>query len=479
MNHRKTKIICTLGPASWDEQVLTQLMTSGMDVARINFSHADYEYLNPRLELFYRVREQTNRPVALLADTKGPEVRLGMIPEGKVELKDGQPFTLTTKQIDGNADAVSISFDGLPADVRKGTQILIDDGLIELCVESTTGTDINCRVVHGGPISSKKGVNVPGVHLSMPYLSNKDRADLRYAVEKGFDFVAASFVYEAKNVREVRNELDRLGGRSIRIIAKIENAEGVENIDEILEVADGIMVARGDMGVEIALEEIPVIQKLLITRSYSAGKQVITATQMLESMVNHARPTRAECTDVANAIYDGTSAIMLSGETAAGQFPVEACKTMARIAVRTERDIDYKKRFRTRMPDIDLGNITNAISHATCSAAHDLSAAAIITVTKSGETAKMISKFRPDCQIIGCSPDEQVMRQMNLSWGVVPLLIDEKKDSGELFDASVQAAKDAGYVEDGDLVVITAGVPLGVSGTTNMLHVNVVGEPMS
>ena len=473
---RKTKIICTLGPASWDEGILRALMLSGMDVARVNFSHAEYATLEPQLEMFKRLREEMDKPIALLADTKGPEVRLGMIAGGKVQLEDEKSIVLTTRQIDGSAERVSVSFEGLPGDVQKGTKILIDDGLIELCVETVSATEIGCRIIHGGEISSRKGVNVPGVRLSMPYLSSRDRADLRFAVEHGFDFVAASFVYEAKNVREVRAELDRLGGRAIRIIAKIENAEGVANIETILEASDGIMVARGDMGVEIAMEEIPVIQKLLITRSYSAGKQVITATQMLESMVTHARPTRAECTDVANAIYDGTSAIMLSGETAAGKFPVEACQTMARIAIRTEKDIDYRKRFHTRTPDIDMGNITNAISHATCSAGHDLSAAAIITVTKSGDTAKMISKFRPDCPIIGCSPDEQVVRQMNLSWGVTPLLLDEQMDSGELFEASVEKAKAAGCVTDGDLVVITAGVPLGVSGTTNMIHVNVVGE---
>ena len=478
MTQRKTKIICTLGPASWKENILRALMENGMNVARINFSHADYDFLNPRIELFKKLRAETGMPVALLADTKGPEVRLGMIPEGKVILEDGKIFTLTTKQIDGNADICSVSYDGFARDMKKGAPILIDDGLIELCVESTTETDLHCRVIHGGPISSRKGVNVPGTKLNLPYLSSRDRADLRYAVENGFDFVAASFVYEAKNVREVRAELSRLGGQDIRIIAKIENAEGVANIDEILEASDGIMVARGDMGVEIPMEELPVIQKLLITRSYSAGKQVITATQMLESMINHPRPTRAECTDIANAIYDGTSAIMLSGETAAGQFPLESCTTMARIALRTERDIDYQKRFRTRTPDIDMGNITNAISHATCSAAHDLSAAGIITVTKSGETAKMISKFRPDCPIIGCSPDERVVRQMNLSWGVTPLWVEEQSDSGALFEASVQAAKETGCVVDGDLVVITAGMPLGVSGTTNMLHVNVVGERM-
>lgn len=475
MSNRKTKIICTLGPACDQPEVVKKMIEAGMDVARLNFSHGEHEEYLSRINMIKRLRAESGRAVALLADTKGPEVRLGKVEDGTV-LKDGQTFILTTENVIGNAERASVTFEGLPDDVRRGTPILIDDGLIEMTVESATGTQINCHVIHGGPISTKKGVNIPGTQLSMPYISSKDRADIRFAIEQDFDFIAASFVCSANNIRELRNEVNRLGGGSVRIIAKIENAEGVEDIDEIIELSDGIMVARGDMGVEIALEEIPVIQKLLITKAYTAGKQVITATQMLESMVHNPRPTRAEITDVANAIYDGTSAIMLSGETAAGMFPVESVETMARIAVRTERDIDYKKRFITRRPNIDLCNITNAISHATCAAAHDLGAAAIITVTKSGETAKMISKFRPDCQIIGCSPDEKVARQMNLSWGVAPLLIEEKQSTDELFAHSLKRALEAGLIKNGDLVVITAGVPLGVSGTTNMLRVNVVGE---
>ena len=475
---RKTKIICTLGPSTDNNEVLRELMLNGMDVARVNFSHQTHPEHLERIKILKAMREELNVPVALLADTKGPEIRLGKLEPNKITLREGQPFVLTTVDIVGNDQRASISFDGLPGDVTRGSTILIDDGLIELTVESVTDTDISCRVVNGGEISSNKGINVPGVELSMPFISGRDRADIRFAVENDFDFIAASFTRTAQDILLIREELDRLGCDDMRIIAKIENAQGVANIDEILNVVDGIMVARGDLGVEIPMEEIPVIQKKLIKKAYKEGKQVITATQMLDSMMHNPRPTRAEATDVANAIYDGTSAIMLSGETAAGQYPVEAVKTMARIAYRTERDIDYKKRFRERM-EIDLCSVTNAISHATCAAAHDLSAAAIITVTKSGMTARMISKFRPDCPIIGCSTSDKVVRQMNLSWGVTSLRMEEKENTDGLFAHAVDVAQAAGLIRDGDLVVITAGVPLGVSGTTNMLKVHVVGEPAS
>lgn len=473
---RKTKIICTLGPATDDPEVLRQLMINGMDVARVNFSHQTHPEHLERIRVLKKMREELHIPVALLADTKGPEIRLGKLEPNKITLNEGQTFTLTTVEMIGNEQRASISFEGLPHDVSRGSTILIDDGLIELVVEAVSDTDITCRVVNGGEISSNKGVNVPGVELSMPFVSGRDRADIRFAVENDFDFIAASFTRTAQDIMLIREELDRLGCKNMRIIAKIENMQGVANIDDILTVVDGIMVARGDLGVEIPLEEVPVIQKELIKKAYNEGKQVITATQMLDSMMHNPRPTRAEATDVANAIYDGTSAIMLSGETAAGQYPVEAVKTMARIACRTERDIDYKKRFRMRM-EIDLCSVTNAISHATCAAAHDLSAAAIITVTKSGVTARMISKFRPACPIIGCSTSDKVVRQMNLSWGVSPLLMEEKDNTDDLFAHAVDVAQAAGYIQDGDLAVITAGVPLGVSGTTNMIKVHVVGEP--
>ncbi len=475
---RKTKIICTLGPATDKPGVLEALIKAGMNVARINFSHQDHETHLRRIEQVKKIRKELGVPIALLADTKGPEVRLGRIPDGPVTLKEGQTFTLSTREEDGDATRASISYTNLPGDLKKGDTILIDDGLVEMEVTAITGTEISCIVKNDGEISSSKGVNVPGVELSIPYISSRDRSDIRFAVNQDFDFIAASFTRSAQDILMIREELDRMGCKDMKLIAKIENAQGVNNIDQIISVVDGIMVARGDMGVEIPLEEIPVIQKKLIKKAYIAGKQVITATQMLESMIHNPRPTRAETTDVANAIYDGTSAIMLSGETAAGIHPIEAVKTMDRIAQRTERDIDYKKRFNHRSEmEIDLCSVTNAISHATCAAAHDLSAAAIITVTKSGTTAKMISKFRPDCPIIGCATSEKVMRQMNLSWGVTPIVLKEQASSDKLFSHAVEEATRAGLIKDGDLVVITAGVPLGQSGTTNMLRVQVVGEP--
>lgn len=472
---RKTKIICTLGPSTDDEAVLHDLMISGMDVARFNFSHQGHEEHKKRLDRVCKLRKKYNLPIATLLDTKGPEIRLGTFAGGKAMLETGSTFTLTTEEIIGDEARASITFKQLPGDVQRGTKLLIDDGLIELKVLETTDTEITCQVVYGGPVSDRKSVNVPGTVLSMPYMSDKDRADIKFGVENDFDFIAASFVRTADDVLMLRNELKKNGDSKIRVIAKIENAQGVENIDEILRVSDGIMVARGDMGVEIPFEEIPAVQKKLIKKAYKAGKQVITATQMLETMIKNPRPTRAEMTDIANAIYDGTSAIMLSGETAAGLFPIEAVKTMALIAERTERDIDYKKRFRTREIN-DVPNVTNAISHATCTTAHDLGAKAIITVTKSGETAKMISKFRPDCPIISCTTSEKVWRQMNLSWGVIPLMVKEKNSTDELFDHAVETAFHAGLVHNGDLCVITAGVPLGVSGTTNLLKVHIVGD---
>lgn len=472
---RKTKIICTLGPATDDERVLRELMLSGMNVARVNFSHQTHEEQLKRISAVKRLRKELNLPIALLADTKGPEIRIGTFKTPKVTLKEGQQFTLTTRDVVGDESIVSISFKGLPGDVNKGTHILIDDGLIDMTVDAISATDITCTVINGGEISARKGVNVPGIRISMPYISPSDRADLRFAVENDFDFIAASFVRTADDVRLIKAELKRHGCNDIRIISKIENREGIENADEILKESDGLMVARGDMGVEVPLEEIPIIQKQLIRKVYLAGKQVVTATQMLDSMMKNPRPTRAETTDVANAIYDGTSAIMLSGETAAGAHPIEALKTMARIAEVTERDIDYKKRFRNTVHN-DLYNVTGAISHATTAAAHDLDAKAIVTVTESGSTARMISRYRPAVDIIGCSPSKKTVRQMNMSWGVTPLLVEEKTNTDELFKHAITAAHNAGLLSDGDLTVITAGVPLGKSGTTNMIRIHVVGE---
>lgn len=474
-NERKTKIICTLGPSTDREDILRRLMIEGMDVARFNFSHGSHEEQAGRLAMVKKLREELGLPVATLLDTKGPEIRLGELKDGKAVLTEGQTFALTTEDILGDNKRVSITYKDLPKDVKPGSAILIDDGLIAMRVEQVTDTEIVCTVKNGGTISNKKGVNVPNVELSMPYISRKDYEDIVFGIENDFDFVAASFVRCADDVLQIRRIFEEKNCHDINIIAKIENMQGVENIDEIIKVSDGIMVARGDMGVEIPLEEVPVIQKMIIKKVYNAGKQVITATQMLDSMMKNPRPTRAEATDVANAIYDGTSAIMLSGETAAGLYPVEAVKTMVRIAVRTEHDIDYTARFKKRESMINP-DITNAISHATCTTATDLNAAAIITVSQSGRTARMVSKYRPGCPIIGASMSEKVCRQLNLSWGVTPIVLERKENADELFEHAVDEAEKAGLVSSGDITVITAGIPLGVSGTTNMIKVHVAGH---
>lgn len=466
---RKTKIICTVGPATDSDEVMRQMMQAGMNVARFNFSHANYEIDAQRFTQVVRLREELGLPIATMLDTKGPEVRLRQFPNGPVELHDGDTYVLTTRDIPCDAQYGSVTYARLPNDVNPGNMVLIDDGLIELQIEHVSSTDVTCKVVHGGVIKNNKSCNFPGVNLSMPYLSDADMNDLEFGAKLGFDFIAASFARTGADIRYLRKFTQSLGWYGVRIIAKIENREGVDNIDEILEAADGIMVARGDMGVEIPFEQIPAIQKTLIRKGYEAGKQVITATQMLDSMISHSRPTRAEITDVANAIYDGTSAIMLSGETAAGQYPVEAVRTMKRIAITTERNIDYKEQFLNRMGQ--KGTVADAIAHATVTTAHDLDAAAIITVTKGGETARLISKYRPMFPIISCTMDAMVQRQMNLSWGVYPLVIAEETNTDDLFRHAVEAACQACYTEPGDLVVITAGVPLGVSGTTNLLKV--------
>lgn len=473
---RKTKIVCTLGPATDSPEVMRGLMLAGMNVARLNMSHQEHETHHRRAALVKSVREELGLPVALLVDTKGPEIRLGTFETDKVELKAQDLFTLTTEECVGDSRRAYINYAQLPQDVSRGDRILIDDGLIELKVEHLNETEIECRVISGGTVSARKGVNVPDVHLSMPFMNDRDRADIRFAVEEGADFIAASFVRCADDVLQVRAELEKNNDHEIRIISKIENAEGVANLEEILKVSDGIMVARGDMGVEIAMEELPSIQKRMIRMGYMAGLQVITATQMLESMIKNPRPTRAEVTDVANAIYDGTSAIMLSGETAVGAYPVETVRTMARIAERTERDIDYKKRFSERGVRPEDATVTNAISHATVTTAHDMGAAAILAITKSGMTARTISKFRPECPIICCTTSETARRQMNLSWGVLPIMGQEQDDMDTLFDHAVDCAVRAGLLKNGDLAVITAGSPLGVSGTTNLLKVHLVGN---
>ncbi|WP_294787413.1 pyruvate kinase [uncultured Eubacterium sp.] len=472
---RKTKIVCTLGPSTDKGDVLRQLMLEGMNVARFNFSHGSHEEQKARLDKLVALREELELPVASLLDTKGPEIRLKELEGGKAELKEGQLFTLALGDFVGDENRVAITYEDLHNDVNVGDRILIDDGLIEMKVIRLDDTDIVCEVINGGMISNKKGVNVPNVELSMPFISETDYSDIVFGIENGFDFIAASFTRTADDILQIRKILEEHDCKSINIIAKIENKQGVDNIDEIIRVSDGIMVARGDMGVEIPMEDVPVIQKVLIEKVYKAGKQVITATQMLDSMMKHPRPTRAEATDVANAVYDGTSAIMLSGETAAGDYPVEALQTMVKIASRTEQDINYTSRLKKRGILINP-DITNAIAHATCTTAMDLNASAIITVSNSGRTARMVSKYRPTCPIIGCSVNKDVCRKMNLSWGVTPLLVELKHNSDELFDHAVDKAEEMGLIKQGEIVVLTAGVPLGISGTTNMIKVHVAGH---
>lgn len=474
-NLRKTKIICTLGPSTDKGEVLRNLMLEGMNVARFNFSHGSHEEQKARLDKLVELREELDLPIAALLDTKGPEIRLKLLKDGKAQLKAGQMFTLSVGDSLGDENGVCITYEDLYKDVKVGDRILIDDGLIEMTITAINGTDIVCQVENDGMISNRKGVNVPNVELSMPFINEKDYSDIVFGIENDFDFIAASFTRTAEDILKIRKILEEKNGNNINIIAKIENKQGVDNIDEIIRVSDGIMVARGDMGVEIPLEDVPVIQKMIIEKVYKAGKVVITATQMLDSMMKNPRPTRAEATDVANAVYDGTSAIMLSGETAAGAYPIEALRTMVKIARRTENDIDYGSLMRKR--DVMINpDITNAIAHATCTTAMDLNASAIITVSKSGRTARMISKYRSDCPIIGGSIDEKVCRQLNMSWGVTPIMIDVQNNSDELFEHAVAKSVEHGLVNEGEIVVITAGVPLGISGTTNLIKVHVAGH---
>ena len=469
---RKTKIVCTLGPSTDQESVLREMMLAGMNVARFNFSHGSYEEHKVRLDTLKTLREELRLPVAAMLDTKGPEIRLKTFENGSVRLKAGQEFTLTTEDIVGDETRCAITYAELPQDVKAGNTILLDDGLVRLTVLDTTATSIRCQVENDGVMKNKKGVNVPDVSLSMPYMSQRDREDILFGVREGFDYIAASFVRSAADVREIRKVLDSKNS-NIRIIAKIENQEGISNLSEILAVADGIMVARGDLGVEIDFTEIPAIQKNMIAQCVACGKPVITATQMLDSMIENPRPTRAEITDVANAIYDGTSAIMLSGETAAGKYPVEAVRTMDAIACKTESNID------TTRPIKNLGktrlSITAATAHAACTTAMDIGADAILTVSQRGVTAQMVSRFRPSTTVVALLLDPQVQRQMALYWGVEPITMPRASNTDELVDFAIQAAEESGLVKHGDLVVVTAGVPVGVSGTTNMIRVQQVG----
>ncbi len=473
---RKTKIICTLGPASNTRETIKELALAGMNVARFNFSHGTHDSHLAVFKELLSVRNELGLPIAAVLDTKGPEIRIRDFKDGKVTLVEGEQFTLTTRDVEGDQHIVSVSYPDLPQDLGDKSRILVDDGLIELAIESKTDTDVVCRVVSGGELSSRKGINLPGTHISMPYISPQDREDILFGIRTGFDYIAASFVRSKEDLMEVRQLLNENGGEHVNIMAKIENPDGVANIREIIQHCDAVMVARGDMGVEIPLEDVPVIQKYIIKEARMAGRQVVTATQMLESMVRNPRPTRAEATDVANAIYDGTSVTMLSGETANGRYPVEAVRTMARIAERAEQDIDYAKRFYEHTGKDTTASITDAISHATCLIAYNLNAEAIITVTKSGSTARMISRFRPEMPIIACTPSAETQRQLSLSWGVEALMVGEERVTDILFDQAVNAAKRAGLVHDGQIVILTAGVPLAQSGTTNLIKVVKVGE---
>ncbi|MBP7174886.1 MAG: pyruvate kinase [Thermoclostridium sp.] len=472
---RKTKIICTLGPACDNEEIMKKLVLSGMDVARTNFSHGSHQEHKKRIELLKKVAADVGRPIALLLDTKGPEIRTGRLKGDQVLLKAGQSFILTAQDIEGNDLSVSITYKELFRDVQKGSHILIDDGLIELKVQDIYESDIHCIVLNGGRLGNNKGINVPGADIHLPSITQQDIEDIQFGIENDYDFIAASFVRKADDVAEIKRVLEKNGGQEIKVISKIENRQGIQNIDEIIMISDGIMVARGDLGVEIPVEEVPIVQKMLIEKCYRNGKPVITATQMLDSMIRNPRPTRAEASDVANAIYDGTSCIMLSGETASGKYPVETLETMSRIAEKAETAMDYRKRFVGAQFEM-MPTITNAISHATCTTAMDLKASAIITVTKSGHTARMISRFRPDCPIIATTVSPKVQRQLSLSWGVLPYLVQEATSTDEMFEMGVEKALESGLVKNGDLTVITAGIPVGVSGTTNILKVHLVGR---
>lgn len=473
---RKTKIICTIGPVSENRETLSQIIKAGMNASRHNFSHGDHAEHGERITLVKQLSKEFNKPIAVILDTKGPEIRTGNFTEGKVELKEGTSFTIYCKeQVSGDASKCSVSYDDLSYDVKPGNMILIDDGLVGLEVQSVEANKIHCIVKNSGMVGTHKGVNVPGVSINLPAITEKDIADLKFGIEVGVDIIAASFIRKAADVLEIRKVLQDNGGSNILIFSKIENQEGVNNLDEIIKYSDGIMVARGDLGVEIPIEQLPLVQKLIIEKCNFAGKPVITATQMLDSMIRNPRPTRAEASDIANAIFDGTDSIMLSGETANGKYPVEAVKTMAKIAETAESKLNYeeglKKKRKAHIP-----NVPNAISLATCNTAAELNASAIITVTQSGNTAKMVSKYRPECPIIAVTPYDYVARKLALNWGIFPIIADKEENNDELITKSVDIVLETGFVRKGDLVVIASGIPFNLEGSTNMMKVHIVGD---
>lgn len=471
---RKTKVICTLGPAVDNEEMMRKLIRSGMDAARFNFSHGSHEEHLGRLNKLKAVRDSMSRPVATILDTKGPEIRIKSFDVKKIDLEAGNTFTLTTADEVGNASRVSVTYPQLHQEVTPGMEILIDDGLVALKVEEIQGQDIRCVVENGGSLSANKSINIPGVHIHLPALTEKDISDLEFAVKNDFDYIAASFVRRAADVQAVREVLDSFGGQDVKIISKIENQEGVDNIDEILEASDGIMVARGDLGVEIPAARVPILQKQIIRKGLKVGKPIITATQMLDSMIRNPRPTRAEVSDVANAVFDGTSCVMLSGETASGKYPIEALSTMVNTVTAAEEAIDYWGRFRERSLLPVVSGISDAITHSCCLTAMDLNASAILAATRSGYTAKVISRFRPACPIVALCQNESTRRQLAISWGVHPYLSGEVDSTDRMFSLAVDVARKENAVQIGDTVVITAGVPLGQSGTTNLIKAQIV-----
>ncbi len=472
---RKTKIICTLGPAVDSEDMIRTLIRTGMDAARFNFSHGSHPEHLARLNMLKAVRDAMGRPIATILDTKGPEIRIKSFETKSISLEPGDPFTLTTEDVTGNQGWVSVTYPQLHQELQPGQEILIDDGLVAIRVDRIEGTKIICTVENGGTLSANKSINIPGVHIQLPALTEKDVDDIRFGVENDFDFIAASFVRRAADVEAVRAVLHECGGDDVKIIAKIENQEGVDNLDEILEAADGIMVARGDLGVEIPAARVPILQKQMIRKGLQVGKPVITATQMLDSMMRNPRPTRAEVSDVANAVYDGTGSVMLSGETAGGKYPVEALQSMVTIVTETEGAIDYWKQFQKQRV-LPASNINDAITHTCCLTAKDLNAKAILTATSSGRSARMICRFRPACPIAALTMHEKVRRQLNISWGVAPFLTGEVNSTDRIFSLSAQVALKEKLVENGDTVVITAGVPLGRSGSTNLIKAQVIDE---
>ncbi len=473
---QKTKMIFTIGPASSSEKVLSKLIEAGMNVSRHNFSHGDYAEHEEMINTVKKLRERYDRPIAIMLDTKGPEIRTGNFKDDKVELKENEHFAVYCgEDVLGDDHRCSITYDGLCKDVKKGNHILIDDGLIDLKVEGIEGSKIDCTVENSGIISNHKGVNVPGVSVSLPALTKKDEEDLKFGCRMGIDMVAASFIRKAADVLAIRKVLEANGGQDVQIFSKIESREGVDNIDEILKFSDGIMIARGDMGVEIPIEQVPMIQKMIIEKCNRVGKPVITATQMLDSMIRNPRPTRAEASDIANAIFDGTDAIMLSGESANGKYPVQAAQTMAKIAQTAEKKINYDNLLE-RKREAHIQNVPNAISLATCTTASELNASAIITATQSGHTARMVAKYRPECHIIAVTPSHRVARSLALNWGVYPITAKRANSTDELIENSVNIALKSGYVQKGVLVVIAAGIPVSYSGTTNMLKVHIVGD---